>query len=228
MHEELKQKVCTANIKLQRRQLAVYDYGCVSGIDRRAGIIAIKPAGASDETLTPDKIVLLDMAGSVVEGTLPAPAQAATHLELYRSFASIGGICHTHSQYATMWAQAGSEIPCLGTTAADYFYGFVPVTDRMPKAEIETDYQQNIAKAIVRRFEKLDHSQMPAVLVASHGAFTWATSIAKAVENAVILELTAKMAFGTVLLNNRAKPLPLELLQKHFIDNNPKNSEAAL
>ena len=173
MHEELKKNVCEANIELQKRNLVIYSWGNVSGIDRSAGIVAIKPSGISYEELTADKIVLVDLAGKIVEGNLKPSSDTPTHLELYRSFNAIGGICHTHSISATVWAQACREIPCLGTTHADYFYGAVPVTKPLTKKEIQNDYELNTGRAIVKRFAKIDPMQMQAALVANHGPFTW-------------------------------------------------------
>ena len=198
MHEELKKLVCDANIELQKRNLVIYSWGNVSGIDRAAGIVAIKPSGVSYEELTADKIVLVDLAGKVVEGNLNPSSDTPTHLELYRNFKSIGGICHTHSMSATVWAQACREIPCLGTTHADYFYGAVPVTKPLTKKEIQNDYELNTGKAIVKRFSKIDPMQMQAALVANHGPFSWGKTAAQAVEAMVVLEEIATMAMRTL------------------------------
>jgi len=224
MYEQLKDSVYKAIVELQKQKLVIYNWTNVSGIDRRAGVIAIKPAQVSYDLLTPEKMVIVDLDGRVVDSYLKPSSQTHTHLELYRKFNDIGGICHTHSMYATMWAQACCQIPCLGTTAADYFYGFVPVTENLTKAEIQNNYESNIGKAIVKTFEKINPTQMPAVLVASHGPFTWGPNPAKAVENTIALETTAKMAFGTVLLNDRQKPIPLELLQKHYMGKHGENA----
>ena len=173
MHEHLKQRVCEANLDLPRYGLVVFTWGNVSEIDREAGVVAIKPSGVSYDALTADKIVLLDLDGKVLEGNLRPSSDTPTHLELYRSFEAVGGICHTHSSHATMWAQARRDIPCFGTTHADHFYGSVPVTEMMTPSEIREDYEANTGKVIVRRFRDLDPMQMPAVLVAGHGPFTW-------------------------------------------------------
>ena len=151
MYEKLRQVVCEANIELQRQKLIIYSWGNVSGIDREKGIIAIKPSGVAYDELTPEKIVLLDLDGKIIEGKLRPSSDTPTHIELYRNFKTIGGVCHTHSSYATIWAQACTEIPCFGTTAADYFYGPVPVTRPMAKEQIEQDYELNTGKAIVQR-----------------------------------------------------------------------------
>jgi len=216
MLEQLKKSVCKANIELQKQNLVIYSFGNVSGIDRKKGIVAIKPSGVSYEKLTPDKIVLLDLQGNVIEGKLRPSSDTPTHLELYRSFSDIGGICHTHSTYATMWAQACREIPPLGTTAADYFYGAVPVTKNLTNSQIKNDYELNTGKVIVKRFKNIDPLEMPACLVACHGPFTWGCSPEKAVENAVILENTAKLAFGTIMLNLDIEPISKQLLDKHY------------
>jgi L-ribulose-5-phosphate 4-epimerase len=217
MHEELKKLVCEANIELQKRNLVIYSWGNVSGIDRAAGIIAIKPSGVSYEELTADKIVLVDLAGKVVEGNLKPSSDTPTHLELYRNFKSIGGICHTHSMSATAWAQACREIPCLGTTHADYFYGAVPVTKPLTKKEIQNDYELNTGKAIVKRFSKIDPMQMQAALVANHGPFSWGKTATQAVEAMVVLEEIATMAMRTLVLNPKQRQISKELLDKHYL-----------
>lgn len=217
MHEELKKSVCDANIELQKRTLVIYSWGNVSAIDRPSGIIAIKPSGVSYDDLTPAQIVLVDLSGKVVEGNLNPSSDTPTHLELYRNFKSIGGVCHTHSASATIWAQACRQIPCLGTTHADYFYGAVPVTKPLTKKEIQTDYELNTGKAIVKRFSKIDSMQMQAVLVANHGPFTWGKSAAQAVEAMVILEEIATMAMRTLLLKPKQNPISKDLLDKHYL-----------
>jgi L-ribulose-5-phosphate 4-epimerase len=174
--------------------------------------------------LTPDKIVLLDIAGNIIEGDFNPSSDTPTHLELYRSFDSIGGICHTHSNNATMWAQACREIPCFGTTHADYFYGPVPVTDKMTKAEIKTDYELNTGRVIVRRFEDMEPMQIPAVLVAGHGPFTWGKDAAGAVESAVVLEEIAKIAIGTIAINPKQKQISKSLLNKHYLRKHGKDA----
>jgi L-ribulose-5-phosphate 4-epimerase len=217
MHEELKKFVCDANIELQKRNLVIYSWGNVSGIDRAAGIVAIKPSGISYEKLTADKIVLVDLAGKVAEGNLAPSSDTPTHLELYRNFKSIGGICHTHSMSATVWAQACREIPCLGTTHADYFYGAVPITKPLTKKEIQNDYELNTGKAIVKLFSRIDPMQMQAALVANHGPFSWGKTASQAVEAMVILEEIATMAMRTLVLNQKQCQINKELLDKHYL-----------
>jgi len=224
MHEELKKLVCDANIELQKRNLVIYSWGNVSGIDRASGIVAIKPSGVSYEELTPDKMVLVDLAGKIVEGNLKPSSDTPTHLELYRNFKSIGGICHTHSMSATAWAQVCREIPCLGTTHADYFYGAVPVTKPLTKKEIQNDYELNTGKAIIKRFAKIDPMQMQAALVANHGPFTWAKTAGQAVEAMVILEEIATMAMRTLVLNPKQRQISKELLDKHYLRKHGKNA----
>jgi L-ribulose-5-phosphate 4-epimerase len=224
MLEQLKKSVCEANLELQKQNLVIYSFGNVSGIDRKKGIVAIKPSGIAYEELTPDKIVLLDLQGNVIEGKLRPSSDTPTHLELYRTFSDIGGVCHTHSTFATMWAQACREIPPLGTTAADYFYGAVPATKPLTNSEIKNNYELNIGKTIAKRFKNIDPLQMPACLVACHGPFTWGKSPEEAVENAVILENTAKLAFGTVMLNLDAAPISKALLDKHHFRKHGKDA----
>jgi L-ribulose-5-phosphate 4-epimerase len=224
MHEELRKAVCDANIELQRRNLVIYSWGNVSGIDRTAGIVAIKPSGVSYDDLTPDKIVLLDLDGTIVEGKLKPSSDTPTHLELYRNFDSVGGICHAHSVNAIAWAQACKEIPCFGTTHADYFYGSVPITKIMTEDEIRSDYELNTGKVIVRRFAGLDPMKMPGVLVANHGPFTWGKSPADAVEAMVVLEQIATMALGTITINPDQKPISKALLDKHYLRKHGKNA----
>ena len=217
MYEELKKIVCRANIELQRQKLVIYTWGNVSGIDRKAGVVAIKPSGVPYDELTPDKMVVLDLSGRIIEGKLNPSSDTPTHLELYRNFKDVGGICHTHSTYATMWSQACRQIPCLGTTHADHFYGPVPVTEVMTAEEIEGDYELNTGKVIVRLFKNIDPMQRQAVLVANHGPFTWGKNPDKAVENAVVLEQIAAMALGTITINNKQKEISQVLLDKHYL-----------
>ena len=224
MHEELKQRVCQANLDLQRHGLVLFTWGNVSGIDREAGIVAIKPSGVSYEKLTPESIVLLDLQGNVIEGQLRPSSDTPTHLELYRSFDGLGGITHTHSTYATMWAQAQRDIPCFGTTHADHFYGTIPVTDTMTPEEIEREYEANTGRVIVRRFANLDPMQMPAVLVANHGPFTWGAGPAESVANAVVLEEVARIAWGTRQVNPEQEPISDALLDKHYLRKHGRNA----
>jgi len=224
MHEELKKAVCEANLELQKQRLVIYSWGNVSGIDRSAGVIAIKPSGVAYAELTPGKIVLLNPDGKLIEGALNPSSDTPTHLELYRNFETIGAICHTHSPNATMWAQACKEIPCFGTTHADYFYGPVPVTEVMTEEQIKDGYELNTGKVIVRRFAGMDPMQMPAVLVANHGPFSWGSDPAAAVEATVVLEQIAAMALGTITINPNQGPISSALLDKHYLRKHGKNA----
>jgi L-ribulose-5-phosphate 4-epimerase len=224
MLENLKNQVCQANIELKKQRLVIFSWGNVSGIDRKSNIVAIKPSGVAYDELTAEKIVLLDLDGKRIEGDLNPSSDTPTHIELYRNFKDIGGICHTHSTYAAMWAQGGKEIPCFGTTHADYYYGPVPVTDEMSPEEIKTDYELNTGKIIVRRFKDLDPIQVPAVLVANHGPFTWGRTPAKALESAVVLEQAAKTALGTLLVNPKQIAIAKVLLDKHYLRKHGKDS----
>jgi len=224
MCDELKKSVCKANIELQKQQLIIYSWGNVSGIDRKRGLVVIKPSGVAYDALTPEKMVVVDLEGTIVDGDLNPSSDTATHLELYRNFEGVGGICHTHSTNATMWAQACRDIPCFGTTHADYFYGSIPVTDLMTTEQIESDYELNTGKVIVQRFKDMDPLQMPAVLVANHGPFTWGASPAKAVESAVVLEELAKMALGTTTINPKQNAISHVLLDKHYLRKHGKGA----
>jgi len=224
MLETLKKHVCLANLALVEHKLVISTWGNVSSIDREKGIVAIKPSGVEYDALTPEKIVLVDLDGKVVEGDLKPSSDTPTHLELYRRWPTVGGICHTHSRYATMWAQAGREIPCFGTTHADYFYGPVPVTEPLSETEIATDYELNTGKVIHRRFADIDPVQMPAVLVANHGPFTWGKDAAAAVEAALTLEEVARMAQGTITLSPQQGHISQVLLDKHFLRKHGQNA----
>ncbi|UCH11742.1 MAG: L-ribulose-5-phosphate 4-epimerase AraD [Fidelibacterota bacterium] len=216
MYDDLKADVCKANLELDKRDLVIYSWGNVSGIDREKGIVAIKPSGVAYEELTAERMVLVNLEGKVVEGDLRPSSDLQTHLELYGAFEDIGGVCHTHSTYATIWSQACREIPCLGTTHADHFHGPIPVTDEMEETEIASEYELNTGKMIVRRFQGLNALELPAVLVANHGPFTWGRSPSDAVVNAVILEQVARMAYGTLLLHPGQKEISEPLRDKHF------------
>ena len=213
----LRAEVCEANKELAARGLARFTFGNASAIDRDTGVVVIKPSGVSYATMTPSDMVVVDLNGDVVEGNLRPSSDLATHLELYRAFDRIGGVVHTHSHYATVWAQSQREIPCLGTTHADYFHGAIPLTKHLGVGEIQSEYEANTGREIVRRFAGIDPLRMPAVLVAGHASFCWGVSVAAAVETADLLEEVARMAYATLTLNANADALPVALLDKHFL-----------
>ncbi len=224
MYEDLRKAVCDANIELQKQKLVIYSWGNVSEIDRSKGVIAIKPSGVIYDELTPEKIVLLDLDGNIIEGTLKPSSDTPTHLELYRNFETIGAICHAHPTNATMWAQACREIPCFGTTGADYFYGSIPVTEVMTEDEIRNDYELNTGRSIVRRFAGMDPMKTPAVLVANHSPFTWGNCAAASVESMAVLEQIATMALGTIIINPEQGPISKALLDKHYLRKHGKDA----
>jgi L-ribulose-5-phosphate 4-epimerase len=216
MLDALKTEVLAANLELVRRGLVLYTFGNASGIDRERGLVAIKPSGVDYEKMTPDDLVITDLEGQIVEGKLKPSSDLATHLELYKAFPGIGGVVHTHSEYATAWAQAGREIPAYGTTHADYFYGPVPVTEELTDEEIGADYVLNTGKAIVRRFADLNPAAVPGVLVAGHAPFTWGKDATQAAYHAVVLEAIARMAFFTATLNRECAGVSQALLDRHY------------
>lgn len=216
MLEELKQKVCEANRTLQEAGLITLTWGNVSGIDRSAGLVAIKPSGVPYNQLRPEHMVIVDLRGRIVEGALNPSSDTPTHLLLYRSFEAIGGVTHTHSPHATLFAQACREIPCLGTTHADHFHGSVPVTRGLTREEVSADYEENTGRAIVERFRSLDPVASPAVLVAHHGPFTWGATAGDSVRNSIALEAVAEMALGTLLLNPAIGAIPSYVMDKHY------------
>lgn len=226
MLEELKKEVLKANLELPKRNLITYTWGNVSGIDREKGLVVIKPSGVEYDVMTVDDLVVVDLDGNVVEGKLKPSSDTPTHLELYRKFKDIGGVVHTHSSWATTWAQAGKSITAYGTTHADYFYGKIPCTRKMTNEEIAGEYELNTGKVIVETFEKeeINPNFMPGVLVCSHGPFTWGKSPADAVHNSVVLEELAKMAYHTERLNKNITNMQNELLDKHFLRKHGKNA----
>jgi L-ribulose-5-phosphate 4-epimerase len=214
--EQLRTQVLEANLEIVRRGLVLYTFGNASGIDRTQGLVAIKPSGVPYEKMTPADIVISDLSGKIVEGNLKPSSDLDTHLELYREFPSIGGVVHTHSEYATAWAQAGRSIPSYGTTHADYFYGPVPVTEKLTPEEIDGDYVLNTGKAIVRRFRDLDPAATPAVLVAGHAPFAWGRDPMDAAYHAVVLEAVARMAYRTATLNLECAGISQALQDRHY------------
>lgn len=217
MLEELKKEVCQANLDLVKQGLVVQTWGNVSGVDRAGGHMVIKPSGVPYEGMAPAQMVVVSLAtGQVVEGRLKPSSDTPTHLALYRAFPEIGGVTHTHSLFATAWAQARKGIPSLGTTHADYWHGAVPCTRLLTAAEIKTDYEANTGHVIVETIKHLAPAHHCAVLVAGHGPFTWGRNARQAVENAVVLEFVARLAAETLRVNPKVKPMQPALLDKHF------------
>lgn len=217
MLDQLRGDVLKANIDLSRRGLAKATFGNASAIDRSSGMVVIKPSGVPYDTMTAADMVITDLSGKVIEGALRPSSDLATHIELYRAFKEIGGVVHTHSHFATAWAQSLHEIPCLGTTHADHFRGAVPLTDPLSDEEIASDYEKNTGLAIVRAFDDIDPMEMPAVLVASHASFVWGATVSDAVETADILEEVARMAYHALTLDPGAEQISDALLDRHFL-----------
>jgi L-ribulose-5-phosphate 4-epimerase len=215
MLEELKQQVLQANLDLVKYNLVTLTWGNVSGISREGGLVVIKPSGVEYDKITVKDMVVLDLSGKVVEGNLRPSSDTPTHIELYKAFPTVGGIAHSHSEYATIFAQACKEIPCFGTTHADAFYGNVPLTRFLTKKEVEENYELNTGKAIIQRFNKLDPVAVPGVLVAGHAPFTWGKNAGDAVKKNLILERIAFMALHSLGLNPKLKSLPKHILEKH-------------
>ncbi|WP_226037219.1 L-ribulose-5-phosphate 4-epimerase [Aquibacillus saliphilus] len=224
MLEELKKQVLEANLALPNHGLVTFTWGNVSGFDKESGLVVIKPSGVNYEELTVDKLVVLDLNGNIVEGKLKPSSDTATHLVLYKKFPGIGGIVHTHSPWATSWAQAGKPIPALGTTQADYFYGEVPCTRRMTELEIQGEYELETGNVIVETFNNINPHEIPSVLVHSHAPFNWGKNASEAVHNAVVLEEVAKMALRTYQINPEAPPMDQALLDKHYLRKHGSNA----
>lgn len=218
MLEELKKRVYEANMLLPKHGLVTFTWGNVSEIDRESGLFVIKPSGVDYDKLTPEDMVVMDLEGNKVEGKYKPSSDTPTHLELYKAFSEIGGIVHTHSSYATSWAQAGRSIPCYGTTHADYIYGEVPCVRCLTKEEIDSAYETNTGLLIIDEFRKMNKDVMavPCVLCKNHGPFAWGKDANEAVHNAVVLEEVAKMAYRCETINPDAKPAPQELQDKHY------------
>ena len=223
MLEELKNKVYEANLELVKRGLVIYTWGNVSGIDREKGLIVIKPSGVGYSEMKPDDMVIVDLEGNVVKSRLKPSSDTPTHLVLYKAFKMIGGVAHTHSEWATSWAQAGRSIPAYGTTHADNFFGEVPCTRKMTEPEIRVKYERVTGNLIVETFKNINPLDVPAVLVYSHGPFTWGAEPADAVNHAVVLEHVAKIAFRNEVLGNR-EPIDKPLLNKHFLRKHGKDA----
>lgn len=224
MLEELKEKVLKANLDLPKNGLVTFTWGNVSGIDRESGLVAIKPSGIEYDEMTADDMVVVNLDGEVVEGKWKPSSDTPTHLVLYKTFKKIGGIVHTHSKWATSWAQAGRDIPAYGTTHADYFYGDIPCTRKMTESEISGEYEHETGKVIIETFAEKEACGIPAVLVHSHGPFVWGTDPDNAVHNSVVLEEIAFMALQTETLNSSAVGMQQELLDKHYLRKHGKNA----
>lgn len=226
MLEQLKQEVYEANMLLPKYHLVTFTWGNVSGIDREKGLFVIKPSGVDYDKLTPDSMVVVNLEGEVVEGDYRPSSDTPTHVVLYNRFQEIGGVVHTHSPWATSWAQAGRGIPCYGTTHADYLYGQVPCVRTLTKEEIETAYEKNTGVLIADEFERLavDYLATPAVLCKNHGPFTWGKDAKEAVRNAVVLEEVAKMAARCEQIDPKVNPAPQELQDKHYYRKRGKNA----
>ncbi len=217
MFEQLKEKVLEANLELPKQRLVTYTWGNVSGIDRQSGLVVIKPSGVPYEHLKVEHLVVIDLDGNKVEGDLNPSSDTPTHLVLYKEFPGIGGIVHTHSTWATSWAQAGLAIPAFGTTHADYFYGDIPCTRKLKPDEIKEAYEKHTGDVIVETFDGMNPLHNPGVLVKNHGPFSWGKNPQEAVHNAVVMEEVARMAFNTMVLNNRVTAIDQVLLDKHFL-----------
>ena len=216
MLEELKQKVFEANMQLPKYGLVTFTWGNVSGIDRESGLVVIKPSGVEYDTMKPENMVVVDLDGKVVEGKYRPSSDTPTHVELYKAFPKVGGIVHTHSSWATSWAQAGRSIPCYGTTHADYMYGEIPCVRNLTQEEIDEGYEKNTGTVIISYFQDRDYEAVPCVLCKNHGPFAWGKDPAEAVHNAVVLEEVAKMAARCELINPHLEPAPQRLLDKHY------------
>lgn len=226
MLEQLKQQVYLANMELPKRKLITFTWGNVSGFDKKTGYFVIKPSGVEYDALTPDDMVVMDLEGNKIEGKYKPSSDTATHIELYKAFPGLGGIVHTHSSFATSWAQAGRDLPCYGTTHADYIYGAVPCARSLTEEEIAEAYEKNTGKVIIETFRErnLDPMQVPCVLCTKHGSFTWGKDAMDAVHNAVVLEECAKMAAFTELINREVKPADQCLMDKHFLRKHGANA----
>ena len=218
MLEQLKKEVYEANMLLPKHNLVTFTWGNVSGIDRESGLFVIKPSGVEYDKLTPDDMVVVDLNGNKVEGRYNPSSDTPTHVVLYNRFPKIGGVVHTHSPWATSWAQAGRDIPCYGTTHADYIYGEIPCVRNLTKEEIEEAYEKNTGVLIADEFERMkkDYIAVPAVLCKNHGVFTWGKDVWEAIHNSVVLEEIAKMALGTKMLSPDIESVPIALMDKHY------------
>lgn len=224
MLESLKQEVYEANMELPKRNLVTYTWGDVSAIDRNSGYFVIKPSGVDYDKLKPSDMVVMDLEGNKIEGSMNPSSDTLTHIELYKKYPEIGGIVHTHSPWATSWAQAGRDIPCYGTTHADYFYGSILCARTLTLDEINENYEKNTGLVIIETLKDRDPMHTPAVLCSNHGPFTWGKDASDAVHNAVVLEEIAKMASRTELINKDAKVAPMSMQNKHFMRKHGPNA----
>lgn len=224
MLESLKQQVYEANMELPRRGLITYTWGNVSGIDRESGYFVIKPSGIDYDELKPEDMVVMDLEGNKIEGHLNPSSDTATHIELYKEYKEIGGIVHTHSPWATSWAQAGRSIPCYGTTHADYFYGDIPCARVLTPDEIEDNYEKNTGAVIIETLNEKNPMHIPCILCSNHGPFTWGKDASEAVHNAVVLEEVAKMASQTEMINKNSQKAPQSMQDKHFLRKHGPNA----
>ncbi|MCI8372107.1 MAG: L-ribulose-5-phosphate 4-epimerase [Lachnospiraceae bacterium] len=224
MLEELKKQVYEANMELPKRGLVTYTWGNVSGFDKETGYFAIKPSGVEYEELQPEDMVIMDLNGNKIEGKYNPSSDTATHIELYKAWPEVGGIVHTHSPWATQWAQAGRSIPSYGTTHADYFYGDIPCARSLTPEEIEEAYEKNTGLVIIETFADKNPKFVPGVLCTNHGPFAWGTDAKEAVHNAVVLEECAKMAYYTECINPRVQQIPQPLMDKHFLRKHGENA----
>jgi L-ribulose-5-phosphate 4-epimerase len=224
MLKDLKEQVYEANMELPKRGLITFTWGNVSGIDREKGLFVIKPSGVDYEDLKAEDMVVVDLEGNKIEGKYKPSSDTATHLELYKAFEKMGGIVHTHSPWATSWAQAGRAIPCYGTTHADYFYGAIPCARSLTPDEINGEYEKNTGLVIIETFKNTDPMSIPGVLCTNHGPFTWGKDAVEAVHNAVVLEEVAKMASRTEALNREVMPAPQVILDKHYLRKHGDNA----
>ena len=224
MLEELKQTVCEANLLLPKYDLVTFTWGNVSGIDRELGLIAIKPSGVPYDGMAPEDMVIVDLGGNVIEGKWKPSSDTATHIELYKAFPNIGGVVHTHSRWATTFAEAGQPIPAMGTTQADYFYGDIPCTRPMTEEEINGDYEKETGKVIVETFKNIQADDVPGVLVYSHGPFSWGTDPKNAVHNAVVMEEVAFMDWHALMINPEHRDMQKALLDRHYLRKHGANA----
>ena len=223
MLKKLKKKVCKANLDLVKHDLVIFTWGNVSAIDRDKGLMVIKPSGVSYDNMQPEDMVVMELDGKVVEGDYKPSSDSKTHLVLYQNFPETGGVVHTHSEWATIWSQAGQPVPALGTTHADYFYGDIPCTRKLTDPEIESDYELETGNVIVETFHNRDPNAIPGVLVNNHGPFAWGKDADDAVHNAVVLEAVSKMAYYTLKIK-RVPSLDQTLLDKHYLRKHGKDA----